>query len=198
MKDEIDILWQLDHPNVVKYHETYEDKNKIYLVMEYCPKNLFDSISDKWDNDASRVFSEKEACNIIQQLLKALPHCNARGIVHRDLKPENIMIGNDGRVRLCDFGVSIKVKTHLLRSNTGTDLFKAPEVLQKQYDQKCDIWSLGCVLYNMITADFAFECTNGFGSMIKQIKRGEYKSLNEGISESLKDLISNMLKVDVD
>jgi len=73
------------------------------------------------------------------------------------------MIGNDNRVRLCDFGISIKVKSSSLQTNTGTDVFKAPEVYSKNYDQKCDIWSLGCLLYNMVTADYAFDFTDGMG-----------------------------------
>jgi serine/threonine protein kinase len=77
------------------------------------------------------------------------------------------MIGNDNRVRMCDFGISSKAKTHFLKTNIGTNVFKAPEVLKQNYDQKCDIWSLACLLYNMVTADYAFDSYNGIGLMIK-------------------------------
>jgi calcium-dependent protein kinase len=129
-------LTTLDHPNIVKYYETYDDDRKyIYLVMEYCPGGeLFEMIT-KQDN---QVFKEAEACNIIRKLLRAVNHCHASGVVHRDIKPENIMIGADHEIKLIDFGLSYKSdETHNLSHLSviaGTPYYMAPEVIKGDYN----------------------------------------------------------------
>jgi calcium-dependent protein kinase len=93
----------LDHPNIVKYYETYEDVKYLYLVMEYCNGGeLFDKITSK----KTGVFSEIEARSLMKKLLMALNHCHMSGIAHRDIKPENIMIGVDDEIKLIDFGLA--------------------------------------------------------------------------------------------
>ena len=85
IRQEVKILRSLDHPNIVKYHETYEDSKYLYLVMEYCQGGeLLESITRNF-------FSEKEACKIMQDVLRAINHCHCLGIAHRDIKPENLM-----------------------------------------------------------------------------------------------------------
>ena len=86
----------------MKYHETYSDAKKMYLVMEYCPRNILDSTEG---DNGYKIYSEEEARELMEQLLSAMKHYNAHGIIHRDIKPENIMIGLDGKPRFCDFGV---------------------------------------------------------------------------------------------
>ena len=128
-----------------------------------------------------------------------MKHYNAHGVIHRDIKPDNIMIGEDGAPRFCDFGVAKKVSTEKsLRSDVGTDRYKAPEVFLKQYDEKCDIWALGVVLYQMVIGDTAFDNDKGIGLMIKNIKTGNFRPFPEQVSDSFKDLLSNMLKVSVE
>ena len=101
-------MTRLDHPNIVKYFETYDDTKYIYLVMEYCPGGeLFDKIASQKD----QLFNESEACVIMEELFRAINHCHANGIVHRDIKPENIMIGKDGNIKLIDFGLSKRSKS---------------------------------------------------------------------------------------
>ena len=101
--EEINILYKLDHPNIVNYFETYDDKKYLYLVMEYVKgMEMFDKISNKKSNK----FSEKTAAHYMLQLFKAINHCHAQGIVHRDIKPENIMITENDEIRLIDFGLS--------------------------------------------------------------------------------------------
>ena len=107
-----------------------------------------------------------------------MQHYNARNIVHRDLKPENLMIGNDGRVRVCDFGIAAKLKKKGdLHDQAGSLIYMAPEVLMEQdYGVKVDIWSLGCVLYEMVTHERAFDHQMR-GKLVKLIKAGDYKPL---------------------
>lgn len=103
IRDEIKILSDLDHPNIIKYYETYESPNYIYLVMEYCQGcELFDKLT----NDHMQ-FTETECAKIMKSLFLAVNHCHSNGIAHRDLKPENIMYSEDGRIKIIDFGLSM-------------------------------------------------------------------------------------------
>ena len=106
IKEEVRILTRLDHPNIVKYYETYDDTKYMYLVMEYCSGGeLFDRIAKQKD----QVFNESEAATIMKKLLRAINHCHASGVVHRDIKPENIMYGRDNEIKIIDFGLSKSV-----------------------------------------------------------------------------------------
>ena len=102
MKDEIKILASLDHPNVVKYYETYESPNYLYLIMEYCQGGmLFNQLIEKKED-----FTEERAARVMNSLFLAVNHLHNKGIAHRDLKPENIMYGSDERIKIIDFGLS--------------------------------------------------------------------------------------------
>ena len=106
IREEVKIIENLDHPNIVKYYETYDDVKYIYLVMEYCNGGeLFEKITKNLEH-----MSEKEAAKVMESIVKALIHCHANNIVHRDIKPENIMFGTDGEVKLIDFGLAKHVK----------------------------------------------------------------------------------------
>ena len=102
LKDEIKMLASLDHPNIVKYYETYESPNYLYVVMEYCHGGeLFKKLTD-----SRAEFTEQKAARLMKALFLAVNHLHSKGIAHRDLKPENVMYGDDGRVKIIDFGLS--------------------------------------------------------------------------------------------
>ena len=152
--DEVDLLKKVDHPNIVEYFETYDDKQYLYLVMELCTGGeLFDS-HDEYIKKG-KPYTEKKACDVVSKCLDALHHCHALGITHRDIKPENIMFGKDGEVRLVDFGLA-KDTTHHMKAYAGTPYFMAPEVLNGNYTHKCDIWSLACVLYMLMAGKLPY------------------------------------------
>lgn len=101
LHQEVSILQSLDHPNIVKYYETYEDDKFIYLVMELCPGGeLFEKLS------SNQTMNENLAATAIEKILRALIHCHKQNIVHRDIKPENIMYDKVGEVKLIDFGLA--------------------------------------------------------------------------------------------
>jgi calcium-dependent protein kinase len=189
--DEVDVLHKVDHPNITKYFETYDDKNFLYLVMEYCPGGeLFDSQEQFVKN--SRGYTERDAAQIISKCLTALQHCHSLGITHRDIKPENIMYGKDKEVRLVDFGLS-KESRDKMNTYAGTPYFMAPEVISENYGHKCDIWSLGCVLYMLVAGRLPFE---GYTKkeVFQKITKGSYRVPN--CSAPCQDLIAKMLTVD--
>ena len=146
LKAEIEILRTVDHPNVVKIYETYMDETHFYIVMEYCEGGeLFDHIMD------GGKFSEQDAAKIISKVIGALQHMHELNICHRDLKPENIILErNTNNVKIIDFGLSTIVKEKDLSTRVGTPYYVAPEVLRGKYSMKCDMWSVGVIMYTML------------------------------------------------
>jgi len=193
-KHEISILKKLDHPNILKLYEVFEDDKRYYLVTEMCKGGeLFDEIVLKVQ------FSEKEAATIIQQILQAVAYCHDNGIVHRDLKPENALIDKEmnNTLKIIDFGTAVKfdIGKELLNTTHGTSYYIAPEVLSKSYDEKCDVWSLGVILYILLSGKPPFDGEND-EEIIERVKIGKY-SLTGGtwqvISSDAKALIKKML-----
>lgn len=96
----------------------------------------------------------------MKQLFSSINHCHANGIVHRDIKPENIMINDEDEVRLIDFGLSKVSKKKQMHTVAGTPFYMAPEVLNENYGAKADIWSLGVLLYTLVSGYLPFQGTN--------------------------------------
>ena len=146
---EIETLSIVDHPNIVKYKETYSDNNYLHIIMElFTGGNLLQKI------EKEKKFSEKYTRKFIFKLTSAISHCHSQGIVHRDLKPENILFENknkDAELKLIDFGLSRKYFSNEdLHSIVGSPYYVAPEVLKGNYNEKCDIWSIGILTYTML------------------------------------------------
>lgn len=174
----------------------------MYLVMEYCPGGeLFDKIAAQ----ENQVFNESEAALIMKKLLRAINHCHAWGVTHRDIKPENIMYGQDGEIKLIDFGLSrhleqeVESKKHTLSTVAGTLAYMAPEVMNEKYDPKhCDIWSLGVLMYLMVSGYLPFQGENR-NQMYKRIQTASFHFNHkefEKVSEEAKSLIRKMLVID--
>lgn len=200
IRDEILILSQLDHPNIVKYYETYESPNYIYLVMECCEGGeLFQRLTEQREQ-----FTEREAARVMRSLFLAINHCHSKGIAHRDLKPENVMYGQDERVKIIDFGLS--KTTHqrnggVKKFNTvvGTSYYLAPEVLDGTfYSKECDCWSLGVIMYIVLSGFLPFPGQT-HAEVYQKIKSGTFTFEHpefQNYQPSAKDLISKLLTVD--
>ena len=155
---EVDIISSLDHPNIIKFFETYNDNYYFHIVMELCRgKDLLSRINEG-------INDEKIIANIIMKILYAISYCHSKGISHRDLKPENIIFETpeiDSDIKLIDFGLSKKFKlSEKLHSLLGTPYYVAPEVLTKNYNEKCDLWSVGIITYLLIVGDVPFRGKN--------------------------------------
>lgn len=193
---EVNILKELDHPNIVKLHELYQDTRNYYLITEYLEGGeLFQKITDL------KSFSEKMAADFMKQILSAVMYCHERKIVHRDLKPENILLESKkpgANLKVIDFGTSKKlVGDQKLKKRLGTPYYIAPEVLKRDYNEKCDVWSCGVILYIMLCGYPPF---GGYDQEILQnIEIGKFEFDPEDwgkISEDAKNLIKKMLEKD--
>lgn len=166
---EIEVLKQLDNPHIVKLYEFYEDENYYYIVQELIHgRELFDEIIER------DSFTEQEVANIIKQILVGLNYAHKHNLVHRDIKPENILLEKDSKnsedwlVKIIDWGVSAHFEMNQpMSQKVGTIEYAAPEVFRKKYNEKCDIWSLGVILYIMLGQAPPFQGTNSRESMEK-------------------------------
>ena len=152
--DEVLILSELDHPNIVKFHDFLEDEHNYYLFQELCRgKTLFQLIQD------SKQFPIKNAKEIFKQILFAVDYMHENNIAHRDLKPENIIIDNDNHVKIIDFGLSTKNANKLNEKFCGSPQYVAPEILRyvPYIPEKSDIWSCGVILYTMLVGRFPWK-----------------------------------------
>lgn len=158
---EVNLMIQLDHPNIIKLYEVYETDKNIYLIMELCTGGeLFDRIVENTESGVQ--FTEKQAADIFKQMMSAINYCHKNGIVHRDLKPENLLYLNkdeNSPIKVIDFGMSKRFDSkNFMSEKVGTAYYISPEVLQGKYDEKCDIWSAGVILYIIICG---YPCFNG-------------------------------------
>ena len=199
-KKEIEILMRLDHPNIIKLYEVFESDNSIYLIMEECfGGELFDKILQRIKKNS--LYNEKEACKIMQQVIGAIEYCHNNGIVHRDLKPENLLYlkageEEDNPIKIADFGLSQDIDINkALSSKVGTAYYVPPEILAGKYNEKCDIWSAGVILYILLSGDPPFNASSD-NLIYAKIRKIDYSFPNDKwkhISNEAKDLISKML-----
>ena len=150
---ELNLLRTTDHPNIIKLYDIYEDNKYIYLIMEECNGGeFFDSLAKRAKE--KNMYTEKECARIFKQILEAVNYLHAHGVCHRDLKPENILFSNvadDSCLKLIDFGLSKVLDGESnMKKTVGTTFYMAPEVIQGNYNEKCDIWSCGIILYIML------------------------------------------------
>ncbi|XP_019875201.2 calcium/calmodulin-dependent protein kinase type 1 isoform X1 [Aethina tumida] len=199
LENEIKVLRRLKHPNIVQLLETFEDKSKVYLIMELVTGGeLFDRIVEKGS------YTEKDAADLIRQVLEAVDYMHEQGVVHRDLKPENLLYFNpdeDSKIMISDFGLSKMEDSGVMATACGTPGYVAPEVLaQKPYGKAVDVWSIGVISYILLCGYPPFYDEND-ANLFAQILKGEFEFDSpywDEISDSAKDFIRNLMCVNVD
>ena len=193
---EMVVLRGLKHPNIVQLHDAFNTNDKVCLVMEYCSGGeLSQYIEEKGKLEESEVY------NIACQMIEAIRYCHNSKVVHRDLKLENILFSNETRsqIKIVDFGISgiFGPNNKGERSDAGSLLYLAPEVLSGEDNRAnpaLDVWSLGCILYNLLTATYPFDGQTR-EEIAKKIQTGRYKKLDEGIAKPWHTLLKGMLRL---
>jgi len=197
LQTEVEILSQIDHPNVVKLFEVWEDKLKFYMVMEIMTGGeLFDRIVEK-DH-----YSEKEAADTIRPVVDAIRYCHTMGVAHRDLKPENLLYATKDShsiIKISDFGLAKIYDSSLMMTQCGTPSYVAPEVLEgKGYDEAVDFWSIGIILYILLCGfpPFYDDDNDRLFELISKAKVEFPSPYWDSISEPAKELIRKLLHPD--
>jgi len=198
LQSEIATLQAMDHPNVIKLFEAYEDHKASYLVMELCEGGeLLDRII------AAKFFSESQAAIVMTQILKAVRYVHDKDIAHRDLKPQNFLLLNkekleNNTLKLIDFGFACSCKPGtVLRTCAGTALYVAPQVLQGKYDKQCDMWSVGVTLYALLSGKPPF-AGGSDKEIFEKVRKGRVNLQGNTwrrVSSDAKDLIRELLKM---
>mmetsp|Transcript_19588 Transcript_19588/g.45554 ORF Transcript_19588/g.45554 Transcript_19588/m.45554 type:complete len:520 (+) Transcript_19588:208-1767(+) len=198
---EIEIMKSLDHPNIIKLYETFQDAHNICLVMEVCKGGeLFDRIV------AAGNFSEVQAAVVMQQIFRSCYYMHENKVCHRDIKPENFLFASpspidseDNLLKVIDFGLSCRFTPgQRLTTKAGTACYIAPQCLKGDYDESCDLWSIGVVMYVLLCGYPPFNGRDD-ASVLKKVKTGKYtfnpREWNQ-ISEDAKELVRMLLQMD--
>jgi calcium-dependent protein kinase len=194
LRRELEILKTVDHPNIIKLFEVYEDKKYLHLVTELCTGgDLLDHLLKKGH------LSEKEVLSFIYKTLSAIHYLHNLNICHRDIKPENLLLFSEDSddLKLVDFGMSNFMKEEDLSTFAGTPYYISPEVIQGCYGRECDVWSLGVLTYFLLSGRQPFH-SSSVPEVFSNILTGNF-SFNfpvwDNISVMTKDLINKMLTV---
>ncbi|XP_008072960.1 serine/threonine-protein kinase Nek1 [Carlito syrichta] len=190
---EVAVLANMKHPNIVQYRESFEESGSLYIVMDYCEGgDLFQRINAQ----KGVFFHEEQILDWFVQICLALKHVHDRKILHRDIKSQNIFLTKDGTVQLGDFGIArvLNSTVELARTCIGTPYYLSPEICEnKPYNNKSDIWALGCVLYEMCTLKHAFEA-GSMKNLVLKIISGTFPPVSLNYSYDLRSLLSQLFK----
>ncbi|XP_014599638.1 PREDICTED: calcium/calmodulin-dependent protein kinase type II alpha chain isoform X1 [Polistes canadensis] len=198
LEREARICRKLQHPNIVRLHDSIQEENYHYLVFDLVTGGeLFEDIV------AREFYSEADASHCIQQILESVHHCHHNGVVHRDLKPENLLLASKAKgaaVKLADFGLAIEVsgESQAWYGFAGTPGYLSPEVLKKEpYGKPVDIWACGVILYILLVGYPPF-WDDDQHRLYAQIKAGSYDYPSpewDTVTPEAKNLINQMLTV---
>ncbi|XP_061929712.1 calcium/calmodulin-dependent protein kinase type II alpha chain isoform X41 [Apis cerana] len=198
LEREARICRKLQHPNIVRLHDSIQEENYHYLVFDLVTGGeLFEDIV------AREFYSEADASHCIQQILESVHHCHHNGVVHRDLKPENLLLASKAKgaaVKLADFGLAIEVQGEAQAwfGFAGTPGYLSPEVLKKEpYGKPVDIWACGVILYILLVGYPPFWDEDQH-RLYAQIKAGSYDYPSpewDTVTPEAKNLINQMLTV---
>lgn len=207
---EIMLLDQMKHSSIIQLRDVFEDEEYLHLVTELCEGGeLFDKIVDRASRSKKAgepsCFSEEEAARVLREILVTVQYMHQHGIVHRDIKPENILFTSKEEgspIKIIDFGLARqfnKSQDESMRTVVGTPYYIAPEVLQKDYDESCDLWSVGIIAYILLCGYPPFNGADN-SAVYAAVRRGAYyfpSSEWRHVSYEARDFIRRLLQVDV-
>ena len=215
LTNEINIMHNLNHPNIVKFIQVKKTKKHYYIVMEYCNGGELEKALEKYQLKYGRPFSEEIVQHLMRQIISAFKYMHANQIMHRDIKLENILVNfesekdkNDlnmlkATVKIIDFGFACKIgKNALTYTTIGNPMNMSPLILKKLtshgkvrqlgYDMKADIWSLGAICYQMLIGKAAFDADD-IDELVEKIEKGIYK-VPTNLSKEVVSFLNGMLQ----
>ena len=201
LREEIFIMCQLDHPNIVRLEEVYESHSEIYLVQELC---VGGELFDRLDEQPDYHYTEAECARLVKQMLSAVRYLHSKGIIHRDLKLENFLFSSknaDSELKMIDFGLSKHFRYgEVHHEAVGTPYTVAPEVIKGSYDERCDIWAIGVIAFLLLSGDPPFGGCGGPEPLLtvrSNILSGKYafepEDIWELVSENGKNFVRALL-----
>ncbi|KAL0225311.1 hypothetical protein RCL1_003223 [Eukaryota sp. TZLM3-RCL] len=194
-ENEVRVLQLLVHPNIISYHGSFIEEGQFNIIMDYADGG---DLHSKLRSREGKLFSESEIMLWFVQILSALKHVHNNNILHRDLKTQNIFLTSTNIIKLGDFGISKQLGTHneFARTSVGTPYYLSPEMCEdKPYNNKSDVWALGCCLYELATLRFPFQARS-IPALVMSILRGIYEPLPSQFSDNLTRLIGSMLQTE--
>uniref|UniRef100_A0A667FEL0 non-specific serine/threonine protein kinase n=1 Tax=Lynx canadensis TaxID=61383 RepID=A0A667FEL0_LYNCA len=192
---EVVLLAKMKHPNIVTFFSSFQENNRLFIVMEYCDGG---DLMKRIHRQRGVLFSEDQILSWFVQISLGLKYIHDRKILHRDIKAQNIFLSKNGMVaKLGDFGIArvLNNSMELARTCIGTPYYLSPEICQnKPYNNKTDIWSLGCVLYELCTLKHPFE-GNNLHQLVLKICQAHFAPISPRFSHDLQALISQLFEV---
>mmetsp|Transcript_9796 Transcript_9796/g.21205 ORF Transcript_9796/g.21205 Transcript_9796/m.21205 type:complete len:1067 (-) Transcript_9796:123-3323(-) len=204
LREEIYIMCQLDHPNIVRLEEVYESHSQIYLVQEVCKGG---ELFDRLDEQPDYHYTEAQCARLVKQMLSSVRYIHNKGIIHRDLKLENFLFSDleaGSELKMIDFGLSKHFTFgEVHHEAVGTPYTVAPEVIKGSYDERCDVWAIGVITYLLLSGEPPFGGCGGPETLMQvqqNILRGDFVfeplDIWETVSQEAKDFIRSLLVVD--
>ena len=200
IENEGNILSKINSENVVKFYESFIENSFYYLVMEYCDSDSLTHFIEDYRNK-NKLIPELTILDIFCQICLGLKEIHSHNIIHRDLKPDNVFLSENLRVKIGDFGVSKETESNKKYAQTliGTLIYMSPEIIQAQkYTNKTDIWSMGCILYELCTLNYIFPADNQYVFVNSVIKSKPKKIDSRYYGPELQSLIDSLLEKNPD
>ena len=196
---EVDLLKRVNHPNIIKYLDSFIYQNELYIAVEWADKGDVKRLIKKYKQEGDEI-EERKVIEYTKEIAAGLNHMHEQRVIHRDLKPANILINSDGIFKLGDLGLGRIMNTETIKtfSKVGTPLYMAPEVINNNgYDFKCDNWSLGCVIYELITLRSPFQTSEKLSliELFKKINSGLYPKIDNNKYSTAAKISEALLKV---
>ncbi|XP_077589186.1 aurora kinase B [Stigmatopora nigra] len=188
LRREIEIQAHLKHPNILRFYNYFDDRSRVFLVLEYAPRGELYKELQRYGR-----FDDQRTATYMEEISDALLYCHAKKVIHRDIKPENLLLGYRGELKIADFGWSVHAPSLRRRTMCGTLDYLPPEMIEgRTHSEKVDLWCIGVLCFEFLVGSPPFE-TQCHSETYKRIMKVDLK-FPEVVSEGARDLISKLLR----